>query len=96
MNTDIKNQWMPLREAAKLVGLQSRSAHNQAIKGRFCVPTFKLGRTRVVSRAALEEFFELKKQEAIAVLRSKDVKTPPPEEPKRRRKRKRGRPRKKR
>ena len=60
--------WITLAEAAPLFGMTYFGIKNSVSMNRFPVPTFKLGRTRVIDKAVLDAFFEQKKKEGLAAL----------------------------
>ncbi len=45
-----------------------KSAHNCLLLATFPVPTYKLGKRRVVDKVVLTEFFRVKREEGLACL----------------------------
>jgi predicted site-specific integrase-resolvase len=63
-----ERSWMPLDQAAHLLGIKLKTAQNSISAGTFRLPTYKLGKRRVVDRAVIARFFELKRSEGIEVI----------------------------
>jgi hypothetical protein len=60
--------WMPLAECARQLGMTVKSAHNCLLLATFPVPTYKLGKRRVVDKGVMAEFFRLKREQGLAYL----------------------------
>jgi hypothetical protein len=67
--TDVKT-WISLEEAAPQFGMSFEGMKNAVLLGRFPVPTFKLGRRRVIDRDVLAAFFAERKEEGLSTLRA--------------------------
>lgn len=63
-----EREWYTLDETAAKLGLSKQSAQNQVANETFPVPTYKLGRRRVVDKAVLAEFFRLKREAGLSQL----------------------------
>ncbi len=60
--------WMTLEECARQLGMTVKSAHNCLLMETFPVPTYKLGKRRVVDKGVMAEFFRLKREQGLADL----------------------------
>lgn len=71
MNTAIAMEpsWIDLREAAALFGMSVESARNSVAMDRFPVPTYKLGKRRVIDKDVLAAFFAGQKAEGLQKLK---------------------------
>jgi hypothetical protein len=65
--------WIDLREAAPLFGMTYPSCLNAVGQSRFPVPTYKLGRRRVISRAVLKQFLEELEAQQLAQLKERGL-----------------------
>ncbi len=63
-----KRFWVSLSAAAKELGIKPKTALNAVSNGTFILPTYRLGRRRVVDRAVLSRLFELKRSEGLDIL----------------------------
>ncbi len=60
--------WISLEECARQLGMKVKSAHNCILLETFPVPTYKLGKRRVVDKSVMAEFFRLKREQGLACL----------------------------
>ena len=65
--------WLPLEEAARRLGMTIKSAHNCLLYETFPVPTYKIGKRRVVDRLVLDHFFEMKRADGLEQLKKSGV-----------------------
>lgn len=63
--------WIDLKEAAPLFGMTFESIKNAVSLDKFPVPTYKLGRRRVIDRDVLAAFFAQQKSEGLADLKTR-------------------------
>ncbi len=59
--------WISLREAATLFGIKLKTAQNAVALGKF-LPTYKLGKRRVVDRAVIKRYFEIRRSEGLDII----------------------------
>lgn len=76
-STDKPQSWIGLKEAAPMFGMTFESVKNMVSKGKFLVPTYRLGRQRVIDREVLEAFFAEQRAEGMRRLQSRPVNTKP-------------------
>lgn len=60
--------WLTIEEVAGQLGMSKSAAVNLLVKEKFPVPTEKLGQRRIVMKAVLDRFWELRKQRGLAQL----------------------------
>lgn len=60
--------WVPLEDAAKMLGVTHGTAKNKIANGTFEVPHYKLGKRIVVDRQVLEEFFAARRRDGFRAL----------------------------
>lgn len=65
--------WITLREASPLFGMSYEGIKNLITKHEFPVPTYRIGRTRVIDKKVLDTFFEEMARKGIEQLKE----TPP-------------------
>ncbi len=63
-----KRPWMPLKDAAYLLGVELKTVQNSLSAGTFRLPTYKLGKRRVVDRLVVARFFQLRRREGLATI----------------------------
>jgi hypothetical protein len=69
--------WISLKEAAPMFGMSFESVKNLVLADKFFVPTYRLGRQRVIDREVLTAFFEAQKAEGMRRLQSRPANTKP-------------------
>lgn len=69
--SDIEKSWIDLKEAAPLFGMSFESLKNSVANDRFPVPTYKLGRRRVIDRDVLAAYFAGQKEEGLKALKER-------------------------
>jgi hypothetical protein len=60
--------WIPLAECARQLGMTVKSAHNCLLMETLPVPTYKIGKRRVVDKGVMAEFFRLKREQGLETL----------------------------
>lgn len=63
--------WISLEEAAPMFGLTFETVKNMVSQDKFLVPTYKLGRRRVIDREVLAAFFAEQRAEGMRRLQSR-------------------------
>lgn len=64
----IEQSWILVRDAAPLFGMTFDSIKNLISQNKFPVPTYKLGRNRVIDKDVLQAFFEEQKAQGLKKL----------------------------
>jgi hypothetical protein len=72
-----QQSWISLKEAAPMFGMTFESVKNLVSKGKFLVPTYRLGKQRVIDREVLEAFFSEQRAEGMRRLQSRPANTKP-------------------
>lgn len=67
----IDKTWIGLEDAAPLFGVSFDTLKNLVALKKFPVPTFKLGRRRVMDKEVLRAFFDEQKSEGLRRLRER-------------------------
>lgn len=67
----MEQSWVPLKDVAHLFGMTFDSVKNLVAKDKFPVPTYRLGRMRVVDKDVLAAFWDQQRREGIRRLRDK-------------------------
>jgi hypothetical protein len=67
--------WVSLRDAAPLFGLSFETITNMVAQDKFPVPTYKLGRRRVIDKEVMQAFFDEQKAEGLRRLQSRPTNT---------------------
>jgi predicted DNA-binding transcriptional regulator AlpA len=62
---EMEISWLTLKQAAPLMGMTVASIKNSIQRGTFPVPTYFLGRVRVVDKQVLEAFFSGQRDEGL-------------------------------
>lgn len=68
---DDSQSWISLEEAAPMFGLTFETVKNMVSQDKFLVPTYKLGRRRVIDREVLAAFFAEQRAEGMRRLQSR-------------------------
>jgi predicted site-specific integrase-resolvase len=63
-----RRPYVTLEAAADLLGIKLKTAQNAIANGKFRLPTYKLGKRRVVDRMVISRFFALKRAEGLSVI----------------------------
>lgn len=64
----IEIPWISVADAAPQLGMTPGSAMNALSRERFPVPTYRLGKRRVISKAVLKAYFDAKEAEGLLQL----------------------------
>jgi hypothetical protein len=62
---DPEPSWYTLKQLAPLMGMSTGSIKNAIARGNFPIPTYFLGRHRVVDKQVLEAFFSAQRDEGL-------------------------------
>lgn len=60
--------WITIKDAAPQFGMTPGAIMNLITREKFPVPTYKLGKRRVIDRTVLRAFFEAKRTEGLSRL----------------------------
>jgi hypothetical protein len=73
---ETENEWISLSDAAPMFGMTFETLKNLVSQDKFPVPTYRIGRRRVIDREVLRAFFAEQRAEGMRRLQSrpKDVK----------------------
>lgn len=70
-NTSGAVPWIDVKDAAELFGMTHQSAKNSISRETFPVPTYKLGKRRVIDRKVLAAYFATKESEGYRTLHAR-------------------------
>ena len=69
MADEMQQSWIDIKDAAKLFGMTHVSVKNAITRETFPVPTYKLGKKRVIDRDVLAAFFADRKADGFKQLK---------------------------
>jgi hypothetical protein len=70
-DTDKDQSWISLKDAAPMFGMTFETVKNLVSQDKFLVPTYRLGRRRVIDREVLQAFFAEQRAEGMRRLQSR-------------------------
>lgn len=73
----VEVSWLTIAQAAPLLGMTTASIKNSIQRGTFPVPTYMLGRWRVIDKQVLEAFFSGQRDEGLKRLAANPKPTRP-------------------
>ena len=72
-----EQSWISLKEAAPMFGMSFETIKNMVSQDKFLVPTYKLGRMRVIDREVLAAFFAEQRADGLRRLQARPRDTKP-------------------